>query len=69
MSEPEYFPNRMRSPGFHVDGHALARFQQLAVADGDHFGLLRLLFGGIGNNDPAAHLFGFFQALHQNPVV
>ena len=37
--------------------------------DRDHLGLLRLLFGGVGNDDPAGGLFFCFDAAHENSVV
>ena len=39
-----------------VELDALAVVVELAFADGDDFGLLRLLFGGVGDDDAAANL-------------
>src|SRR3712207_9362449 len=39
-----------------------------AGTDGDHFALLRLLLGGVGNVQPAAHLLGLFQRLDDDAV-
>ena len=37
--------------------------------DGDHFRFLRLLLGGIGNDDAAPHSFLLFYPLYHNAVV
>src|SRR5208283_1616834 len=39
---------------FYIEGTNLAFFADLAFADGDDFSLLRLVFRGIGDDDPAA---------------
>src|SRR5262249_13440873 len=44
--------------GLHVEGDLLAVLANLTVADGDDLGFLRLLLGGVGNDDPA--LFDLF---------
>src|SRR5947209_9331073 len=51
--------------------HRLARavFPVFAFADGDHFALLRLLLRRVGDDDAAAHLLAFLDALHNNAVV
>ena len=59
ISLPEYLPNRMRSPGLHVECDERAVFQPLAVAGGEDFAFLRLLLGGIGNDDAVACGFLF----------
>jgi hypothetical protein len=35
----------------------------------DHLALLRLLFGGVWDDDPADSLFAFLQALDEDAVV
>ena len=69
MSEPEYLPNRMRSPALTSGLDAFARLEQLPAADGLDGGLLGLLFGAIGNDDPALALLAFFQSMDENTVV
>src|SRR5215470_4322611 len=51
--------------GLHVDCDALAVLEQLSAADRDHFGLLRLLFGAVRDDDPASDGFLFLQAPDQ----
>ena len=48
-------------PRLHVERLQFAALVARAGSDGDHFALLRLLFGGVGNNDAA---LGLFLALH-----
>src|SRR5687768_15242880 len=43
-------------PLLDVHRHALAVVVELAGANRDHLGLLRLLFGGVRDDDAAAHL-------------
>jgi hypothetical protein len=38
-------------------------------ADGDHLGLLRLLLGGVRNDDAPPNLLFLLNALHQDPIV
>src|SRR5438552_5051105 len=52
-----------------VELHALAVVVVLAVADGDHFRFLRLLFRGVGVVDPSANLFFRILAPDDDPVV
>ena len=54
-----------------LDAHrrAAAVVVDLARADGDHLGLLRLLLGGVGDDDPPANLLFGLDALDQDPVV
>src|SRR5271157_5406133 len=42
--------------GLEIKRNQLAALVATARSDGDHFAFLRLLLGGVGNNDPA---FGF----------
>src|SRR6185295_5493245 len=51
-----------------VHGRALALVVQLARTDGDHLGLLRLLLGGVRNDDPTPDLLLLLNALHQDPI-
>src|SRR5215203_1392803 len=52
-----------------VNGSALALVGELAGTDGDHLGLLRLLFGGIRNDDATPNLLLLLDALHQDTVM
>src|ERR1043165_8587945 len=53
----------------HVERDALAVLLALAVADGDHLALLRLLLRRVGDDDAAAHLLAFLDALQDHSVV
>src|SRR2546423_8509346 len=44
-------------------------FLVLAFSDGDHFTFLRLLLRRVGDDDAAAHLLAFLDALHDHSVV
>src|SRR5919197_2330691 len=55
--------------GPHVQRLARAVLTDLAVADGDHLALLRLLLGRVGDDDAAAHLLAFLDALQDHSVV
>ena len=57
------------SPSLTSSGDALAVVVELAVADGDDFGLLRLLLGGVGDDDAAPDLLLLLDALDQDPIV
>src|SRR5215210_8439810 len=48
---------------------ALALIVELARADGDDLGLLRLFLGGVRDDDPAPHLLLLLDALYQDPIV
>ena len=52
-----------------VERRDLAVLLDLALADGDDLALLRLLLGGVGDDDPADLLLAFFDALHDDAVV
>src|SRR3954451_16296356 len=54
---------------FDVHGRALAFIVELAGTDGDHFGLLRLLLGGVGNDDSTPDLLLGLETLDQNTIV
>src|SRR5256712_10409135 len=56
-------------PGLHVERDLLALVGDLAVADGDHPGLLRLLLGGVRDDDPAFLDLFFLEPFHQKPIV
>jgi hypothetical protein len=64
ISWPAYLPNRI-----HVEGDPLAVVVHLPVAGGDDRALLRLLFGGVRDDDPANILFAFVEALNNDAVV
>ena len=44
-------------------------FQDLAIADSDHESFLRLLFGGVGNNDSALGLLSSIDPFEQNAIM
>src|SRR3954468_21384532 len=52
-----------------VDGGDLAVVVLLAGADGEHFALVGLLGGGVGDDDAGGGLPLFFQALHDDAVM
>src|ERR1041385_6769586 len=54
---------------FHVERTNLAFFVDLALAGGDNFALLRLLFCRVGDNDSATRGLAFFNATDQDAVV
>ena len=56
ISVPDHLPNSTRLPAFRSIGNELAVLVAAAGADGDHFAFLRLLLGGVRDDDPA---FGF----------
>ena len=68
-SVPDHLPNRMRSPALTSIGTELAGFVASAGADGDDFALLRLLLGGVGNDDAALRLVFAFEATNDDTVV
>jgi hypothetical protein len=47
----------------------LPALEKFAVTDGDHFSLLRLLFGGIGNDDASITLFRLDDAFDDDTVM
>src|SRR5262249_29076963 len=53
----------------HVDGDELAAFVTASRANSDDFAFLRLLFGGVGNDDAAFGLLFGVNAAHDNAVV
>src|SRR3954469_7322197 len=55
--------------GLHVELADGAVLQPLAVADGDDFALHRLLFGGVGDDDPALGFLVFFESLDDDAVL
>src|SRR6516164_3224066 len=55
--------------GLHAHGLALAVVVHLAGPGRDHAALLRLLLGGVGDDDPARRLFLAVQSLHEDPIV
>src|SRR3972149_6942416 len=54
---------------FHLGGDALAVVVELAGADADDLGLLRLLLGGVRDDDPALDDFLLLEPPEKNPVV
>ena len=55
-SVPDHLPNRTRSPFLKSSGDDLAVFAARARAHSNDLALLRLLGGGIGNDDAAGGL-------------
>src|SRR5215813_3470233 len=55
--------------GLHVERYLLALVVDLAVADGDHLALLRLLLCGVGDDDPALLRFLLLLALDEEAVM
>src|SRR5215467_12710598 len=53
----------------HIERTNLAFLVDLSLAGGDHFSLLRLVFGGIRNDDSTASGFRLFHATNQDAVV
>ncbi len=51
------------------EGDFLAFVVGLAGANGDNFALLGFLFGGVGDDDPAALGFFFFKRVNEHPVA
>ena len=56
ISVPAYLPKRTSSPSTTPIGGALAGVEHLAGADGEDLAPLRLLLGGVGQDDPARGL-------------
>src|SRR6266508_1454099 len=56
-------------PGLDVQRADLAVLQDLAVSDGDHLALDRLLLGRIGDDDAALRLLLLLDALHDDAVL
>src|SRR5579872_4720119 len=52
-----------------IHRRALPLVVELARADRDHLGLLRLLFGAVRNDDAAPDLLFLLNALHQDTIV
>src|SRR5206468_2975601 len=62
-------PEQNLVPGLHVERDLLALVGDLAVADRDHLGLLRLLLGRVRDDDPALLDLFLLEPLHQKPIV
>src|SRR2546428_2151558 len=62
-------PEQNLVPGLHVERDLLALVGDLAVADGDHLGLLRLLLGRVRDDDPALLDLFLLEPLHHKPIV
>src|SRR6202521_6244079 len=54
---------------FYIERANLAFFADLAFAGGDDFSLLRFVFRGVGDNDPAPGGVGFFDPTDQDAVI
>ena len=55
--------------GLHVKRQNPSVLLDLAFADGENFAFLRLLFGGLRNNETAPSCLLFVDTTHQNPIV
>src|SRR5580704_12037911 len=55
--------------GLDVEGEGLAFVVGLALADGDDLAFLRLLLGGVGDDDAAADGLALFDAADQDAVM
>src|SRR5215469_7570743 len=53
----------------HVEGEGLALVVGLAAADGDHFSLLRLVFGAVGDDDAAPGGLSLFYTTNNDAIV
>src|SRR3989338_1480009 len=62
-------PEQDLVPGLDVERDLLALVGDLAVADGDHLGLLRLLLRGVGDDDPALLHFLFLEPFDQDAIM
>ena len=67
-SVPDHLPNRMRSPTLTSIGE-LAALVAAAGSNGDDLALLRLLLGGVGNDDATSGLRLGIGSLDDNAVV
>src|SRR5467141_2690345 len=63
------FPEEDLVAGLDVERDLLAVLADLAVAGGDHLGLLRLLLGRVGNDDPALLDLFLLEPLDKNAIV
>src|SRR5688572_14477760 len=52
-----------------IESHSYAALLDETAADGDHRAPLRLLFGGIRNDDPADVLLAAFETPNDDPIV
>ena len=68
-SVPDHLPNSTRSPILTSSGWMLAVLVARAGADRDDLALLRLLLGGVGNDDAAFGLLLLGHALYRDAVV
>jgi hypothetical protein len=66
---PRVLAEQDRVAGLDVERQALAFVGRLAVAGRDDAALLRLLLGGVGDDDPADPLLFFFPALDDDAVA
>ncbi len=66
---PAYLPNRTRSPTLTSRAIVLAVVVTLARADGQDFALIRLLAGGVGDDDAGSGGALGFDALDDHAVV
>src|SRR5579885_906667 len=55
--------------GLHIGREQLALLGHLALAHRDHLAFLRLLFRGVGDDNPALGLLLFLDTLDQNAIA
>ena len=68
-SVPDHFPNSTRSPALTSSGDSFAVLITRAGADGDDLALLRLLLGGVGNDDAAGGLHLRIDTANDDTIV
>ena len=68
-SVPPYLLTRTRSPTFTSKGVDLAAVVSLAGAECDDFGLLRLFFGAVRDDDASADLLFVLEMLHEDAIT
>ncbi len=69
ISVPEYLPKRIWSPALTSSGKTLPSSFDLPLPTGDHLALLRLLLGGVRDDDAATDAFALFHAADQNAIM
>ena len=69
ISVPDHLPNRMRSPTLTSSGCNWPLIVARAGAGGEDLAFLRLLLGGVGDDDAAGGLFLGLDAADQDTVM
>ena len=68
-SVPDHLPKSTLSPARTSRGVSLPALVPATGTDGDDFALLRLLLGGIGNDDATFGLLFAFEALDHDAIM